>query len=749
MTKSMHEIRTPNPRLMPRRDFLCRATAAAAFPMEIGTALDNLLVTGSTSNPEMSGGTSATFSDAHEMKAAEDWLHALTVSATGWKKQSKASLLPELLKPPFSFIYDSRPSSDLISTWEQGSLILQLTKAGKSHEVTYTDPQTNLVIRLVVLQYKYFPAVEWVVYFQNSGTMTTPILEDIQALDTKLLSPWGDPIIHYAKGATCSMDDFMPLTRRLNIKGEQHIEPGGGRSSSDFMPFFNFETQDEGMIIALGWTGEWAMNFSRPEGASVRLRAGMARTHLKLHSGEKIRTPRILILFWRGHPLRGNNLLRRLLLSHYRPEADDKPVRMPMCNINWGATPAAVHIENIHQIVAHKLPMDYYWIDAEWFGSGPWWSNAGDWSVKKDLYPEGFKPISDLLHRSGLKFLLWFEPERVCEGTPWYTEHANWLLEVPPNKRAYNWGTSQEDPDWVRRESLRNQIKENDRLFNLGIAEARQFLTDFISAKIDEFGIDCYRHDANIAPLEFWRAADAPDRQGITEIRWVEGLYAFWDELKRRHPDLVIDVCASGGRRIDLETISRCLPLWRTDFPNSNTGKQCHTYGLLRWVPLNSTTVGNLGNGTIYDLRSSMCSGLVFSLFDDGVHTQPQKDYVGFPFDRVKKVLERQRKIETYFYGDYYPLTEYSQAEDAWEAYQLDLTDKQEGLIVVLKRSRSDYVSAIFPLRALDHFGFYEMSDLDKRKRWLVPGSKLIKPGLELALPNKPDSALILYRRIR
>src|SRR5579875_129185 len=124
MTKSMHEIRTPNPRLMPRRDFLCRATAAAAFPMEIGTALDNLLVTGSTSNPEMSGGTSATFSDAHEMKAAEDWLHALTVSATGWKKQSKASLLPELLKPPFSFIYDSRPSSDLISTWEQGSLIL-------------------------------------------------------------------------------------------------------------------------------------------------------------------------------------------------------------------------------------------------------------------------------------------------------------------------------------------------------------------------------------------------------------------------------------------------------------------------------------------------------------------------------------------------------------------------------------------------------------------------------------------------
>jgi hypothetical protein len=38
-------------------------------------------------------------------------------------------------------------------------------------------------------------------------------------------------------------------------------------------------------------------------------------------------------------------------------------------------------------------------------------------------------------------------------------------------------------------------------------------VTDFISQRITEFGLDCYRHDANIAPLEFWRAADAADRQ--------------------------------------------------------------------------------------------------------------------------------------------------------------------------------------------------------------------------------------------
>lgn len=157
----------------------------------------------------------------------------------------------------------------------------------------------------------------------------------------------------------------------------------------------------------------------------------------------------------------------------------------------------------------------------------------------------------------------------------------------------------------MKSESLRNQIKENDRLFDLGNPEARGFLASFISERIRVWGLDCFRHDANIAPLEFWRAADAPDRQGLTEIRWVEGLYAFWDELLRRHPHLLIDNCASGGRRIDLETMSRSVPLWRTDFPGDPLGKQCHTYGLSFWVPLNGTGAVNPAHDTDYALRAT------------------------------------------------------------------------------------------------------------------------------------------------
>ena len=68
-------------------------------------------------------------------------------------------------------------------------------------------------------------------------------------------------------------------------------------------------------------------------------------------------------------------------------------------------------------------------------------------------------------------------------------------------------------------------------LFNLGIPKARRWMTERISAFIAEYGVTIYRQDFNLRPSPFWRKADAPDRKGISEIRHIEGLYAFWDEL--------------------------------------------------------------------------------------------------------------------------------------------------------------------------------------------------------------------------
>ena len=650
---------------------------------------------------------------------------------------------------PCSFICNDRDSSQLLPKWKLTSSRHAFSDRVE-HTLIRTDPQSGLALRCEVTEFRDHPTVEWVAYLKNTGASDTPMLADIRALDTAIASPNGGGLLHYARGALCSMDDFAPLTEAMKPGVRVHLEPAGGRSSSDFLPFFNLETPPRGgIIIGLGWSGEWAADITPKDAQRTRVQAGMAFTHLRLHPGEEIRTPRVALLFYRGDWIRGQNLWRRFVLDHHRPQVNGRPLELPLLNGNWGGTPAASHLENIQAILTHGLPVDFYWIDAEWFGNGPWWLNPGDWRVKKDLYPDGFKPISDLLHQSGRKLLLWFEPERVCEGTPWFSEHPPWLLAVPPERRVYNWGDKRTFSDWVTSESRRNQIKDGDRLFNLALPEARRFLTDFISDRITEFGLDCYRHDANIAPLEFWRAADEPDRQGITEIRWVEGLYAFWDELLRRHPGLVIDNCASGGRRIDLETLARSTPFWRTDFPGDPVGKQCHTYGLSLWVPLNSTGAVTPGRDSDYAWRSTVSSTVAFGLFGNGDAVQAHPPPADFPFEKAKATLTQYRRLQPCFLGDYHPLTPYTKAADAWLAWQFHRADLHEGLVQAFRRSGSVAESARFKLCGLDRPARYVVTNLDDAKSHEVLGRELMEEGLMLILNDRPAAQMVSYRQIR
>ena len=53
-------------------------------------------------------------------------------------------------------------------------------------------------------------------------------------------------------------------------------------------------------------------------------------------------------------------------------------------------------------------------------------------------------------------------------------------------------------------------------------------------------------------------------------------------------PACSIDSCASGGRRNDLETLRRAVPLLRSDYQfghEATMPNQGHTYGISSWIP--------------------------------------------------------------------------------------------------------------------------------------------------------------------
>lgn len=616
----------------------------------------------------------------------------------------------------FSFRYGGESHLNALRGWAREARETRTDENLTERQIVYREQGTGFEVRLEALIYHDFPAVEWVIHLTNRGTNTSPMVEEIQAWNGRLPVSKAQRL-HWNKGGVASFDDFAPVTEFIKPGFQKRWTPGGGRSSSQVLPFFNLEGEASGVIAAIGWSGEWAAEFACDDEQRVTLSAGMDKTHLRLFASESIRTPRMLLLFYEGDRWRGQNLLRQFFLAHHRPTRNGQPLVAPVTCGNWGGTRAEVHLDNIQKIQRQGLPVEYYWIDAEWYGQGNWPVSVGDWQVKTNLYPAGFKPLSDALRGSGRELMLWFEPERVYRGTPWERTHREWLMDQGGD-------------------SL---------LLNLGLPAAREFLTQFISEKINEFGLGCYRQDFNIEPLPFWRAADAPDRQGIAEIRYIEGLYAFWDGLQQRHPGLIIDNCASGGRRIDLETIGRATPFWRSDGPRDAIAHQCHTFGLLPWVPLSATSQDRAGDD--YEFRSSMCSALCLNWWISG-DAPAERIPENFPFGWAKKSLDRYLDLRPFYYGDFYPLTGYSQANDVWMAYQLDRPGAGDGLVIVLRRPGSPYETARFQLQQMAANARYQVTDLDSREALEWTGRDLISPGLRIVVGQAPGSALFTYRRM-
>ena len=553
------------------------------------------------------------------------WIGGLPVLEQAWETISD--------EPPFSFTYGGRPSAECLAEWALSREATPLDACRTQRVVRYRDDKTGLELRCVAVEYHDYPTVEWTLHFKNTGTKDTPILADIQALDTGFQSDGtGEFVLHHHTGSPCRREDYQPFATPLPPGAHKRLATSGGRPTNSDLPYFNIEFAGRGAIAVLGWPGQWAAGFQRDGGAGLRVRGGQELTHFSLHPGEEVRSPLAVLQFYRGDYVRSQNIWRRWMIAHNQPKRNGETLTPMVGAVSGNHFPGlkcnqAEEILFIDRYEEEGISYDFWWMDAGWYPC-PSWPTTGTWEVDKTRFPGGLRAVTDHARAKGIESIVWFEPERVQPGTWLYEEHPAWLL----------------GPDG------------GTKLLDLGNPEARQWLTDHIDKILTEEGIDLYRQDFNMDPLSYWRANDTEDRQGITEIKHVEGYLAFWDELRRRHPGMLIDSCASGGRRNDLETLRRAVPLLRSDYIFEALGEQCHAYGISFWMPFHGTGFIDIDP---YLVRSLMSPWLTL-----GCDVRRKElDYA-----LLRDLVAEWREVSQCYLGDYYPITPYSLGKDIWMA---------------------------------------------------------------------------------
>ncbi len=646
---------------------------------------------------------------SEEMAEARQW------AAAHLEPGSAAEAAPSF----FSFSYDGKPAAEVTKAWEFKQASRELDDQRTERTLTWTDPKTGLEVRCVAVEYADFPVIEWTVYLRNAGKGDTPILEKIQAIDGRWeRADGGEFVLRGIKGDSCTPDSYEPYETALGPNAVQEFAANGGRPTNGSFPYYNLTMPGGGLIVVVGWPGQWAARFARDGAKGIQIVAGQQLTHLRLRPGEEIRTPLMALLFWKGaDAVRAQNLWRRWMLAHSSPHPGGQPVRPMYSFCSGGFFPGLMVSEASEKLFLDTLAkknihLDYWWMDAGWYPCAPeGWPKTGTWEVDSSRFPNGIRAVSDYVHAKGTKLIVWFEPERVTGGSWLATRHPDWLL--------------------------------GGVLLNLGNPSARQWLTDHVDKLITEQGIDLYRQDFNMDPLGYWRGADAEDRQGVTENLHVQGYLAYWDELLRRHPGMLIDSCASGGRRNDLETLRRAVPLLRSDYQSFSgdsrfaTGNQGHTYGLSSWIPFYGQGVYDNPQMEYY-ARSHMCPS--FAMCVDV--RRGNIDWV-----RYRRLVDQWRKMADCFLGDFYPLTPYSLSEGRWIAWQFDSPQRGEGIVQAFRRAESPYSSIHVKLHGLEPDAVYTVTNFDVEGTTEVAGRELLEQGITIDLKGRPDSAVIQYRK--
>lgn len=348
--------------------------------------------------------------------------------------------------------------------------------------------------------------------------------------------------------------------------------------------------------------------------------------------------------------------------------------------------------------IAADLGTEVFYLDAGWWVTSPpvtqdrFTTGLGIWRESRDKFPDGIVAFSDRIRALGMHFGIWVEPERVdlrrLDMATWRTE---WIARHDGRYVRAPW-PADTDSAWLC----------------FGERAARDWAFGWISELVASTGARWLKWDSN-----YWGICTDPDHghdPGDGEAAQVAGVHEVMDRLIGRFPDLVIENCAGGGTRMDIEMTRHSHAAWVNDATSPSHRVRFQNTGAAYLYPpatLNSWLIDSTFEHTShYDqspdvlramLRSRMLGafGLSCRLIDwtDATRRIAAEEIAAFKgyrrqlWDGRFAHLTAQPPID--------PTT--MATPDVWDAYQTLSADGRTGQILAFRNAAPEETLTVHP----------------------------------------------------
>ncbi len=476
----------------------------------------------------------------------------------------------------------------------------------------------------------------------------------------------------------------------------------------------------EGIVGGLEWSGRWQGTFRR-EGnlVTVRLEATEVTNRLLPHS--ELRSPSAFVLLFTGDWDEAGWQLHRWQERYLCPSA---PPDFPWVQFNswFGWT---THIDEATLLreadIAFPLGCEVFVVDAGWYdgcGTEDFGHGLGNWTEHPGKFPNGLLALSDYVHRKGMKFGLWVEPERVDLETELAKQH----------------------PDWLARRDGR--VIGGGRYGHLcfGNPQVVDWFKERLSQIIADYGVDWLKWDYNIAYGLGCNDPTHGHQEGDGTYAHTMGIYEVMAFLRERFPPLVIEGCASGGNRVDFGILRHVHTYWLSDFTHRAANVRFHLTGAWFALPpcyLNAWVLHD--RTSVADFRSRMggAFGISPRLSEWDEETR----------ERAKRCIAEYKRLRPFILKRRFLLTPQPRSLQEWTVWQFHDPERDQGALLAF-REQSPHERLLVRLKGLHPNGRYELRHSDTGESLTRTGAQLMHDGITLTIPDANSSTLWWMQRI-